>query len=142
MVMIGEEDRTRRDGVQGHAIFSPDRRYRYELSRWWGHEALLIFILLNPSTADAHADDPAVRRCMGFARRECYGGVTIANVFAYRTASPEDLAAADDPLGPDNEITLLSLCSAGRTVVAGWGANASHPRLRNQCDWTAGMLAD
>ncbi len=140
--MIVEDDRTRADGVQGHAMFSPDRAYRYALSRLWaGHHGTLIFILLNPSTADAHDDDPTVRRCMGFAIREGYSGIIVVNLFALRSANPRALREADDPVGPDNQATLMGMCAAGRPVVAAWGANASHPLLRQQANWMHTVLS-
>jgi hypothetical protein len=142
VTMLSEEDRTRADGIQGHATFSADRRYRYELSRWWGHEAPLTFVMLNPSTADARFDDPTIRRCMGFARREGYGGITIANLFAFRATDPRDLLAAGDPVGPDNQGTLIGLCASGRTVVAAWGAHAAHPALRAQADATRDLITE
>jgi len=43
--------------------------YRYSLTRTWD-PALepLVFILLNPSTADETANDPTVTRCIGHAK--------------------------------------------------------------------------
>jgi hypothetical protein len=131
----------RPDGVQGHAIFSSDHRYRYSLARLWGSGPVLTFVLLNPSTADAHNDDPTIRRCMGFARREGYLGVIIANLFALRSTDPKALTVAADPVGPDNRTTLLGLC-CHRPVVAAWGANAEHHALAPQAGWARIMLAD
>ena len=57
------------------ALFSPCRTFRYRLGRRWSDGPVLAFIMLNPSRADEHIDDPSVRRCIGFAQRLGYGGL-------------------------------------------------------------------
>lgn len=109
------------DGV-GTASFDADRRYRYRLSRVWdASRARCCFLLLNPSTADAHATDPTLRRCLSFARRWGFGAVEIVNLFALRSTDPRDLYAAEDPVGHGNDPALLAAARAATLVVAGWG---------------------
>ncbi len=57
------------------ATFDHSRTYRYALERRWSETAPAVFVMLNPSTADAFADDPTIRRCLAFARREGCGGL-------------------------------------------------------------------
>ena len=83
-------------------------------------------MLLNPSTADAVKLDPTLRRCVGFAKREGYGGMVILNLYAFRTKDPKVMMAAADPVGPDNDRVLAG---ATGTVVAGWGTNADPVRV-------------
>ena len=64
------------------ATISTDGRYRYDLWRQWEPGPRLGFIMCNPSTADADLDDPTIRRCVGFARREGFAGITVRNLFA------------------------------------------------------------
>lgn len=108
------------------ADLSPCGSYRYLLTREWDaglHQ--LVFVMLNPSVADSRSDDPTIRRCIGFARREGCGGVIIANVFAWRSVSPRKLAAARDPEGPRNSETLRRVAAtAQRPIVCAWGAYA------------------
>jgi len=108
--------------VKRHAEFSPCRRYRYALWRTWD-EALprVMFICLNPSTADEVNDDPTLRRSMGYARDWGYGGVCVANLFAWRATDPAALKAAQDPVGPDNDAWLTRLAGNDGLVVAAWG---------------------
>lgn len=107
------------------ALLSDCGRYRYSLGRQW-HEAApcLNWIMLNPSTADAHRDDPTIRKCIGFAHRLGYGGIRVLNLFAFRATSPDDMKAADDPVGPQNDTTLRSL-AAGEMAIAAWGAHGA-----------------
>jgi hypothetical protein len=91
------------------AVFSRCRTYRYSLIRVWNPDlSRVAFVGLNPSTADEQADDPIVRRCVGFARRWNFGGLMLVNLFAYRSTNPAGLLAADDPIGPANDKHILA----------------------------------
>lgn len=114
------------DTVNGEAYFSPDagQVYRYALSRAWGDGPMVMFIGLNPSTADATVNDPTIRRCMGFARREGYGGMWMANLFALRATKPARLfEATGNPMGPDNEQWLRDMAKwcGSNNIIAAWG---------------------
>lgn len=101
--------------------------YRYTLTRVWEPTLPnLTFVLLNPSTADAAQLDPTLRRCVSFAKRERYGGMTILNLYAFRTKDPKVMLAAADPVGPENDRVLADAIG---TVVAGWGTNAAPARV-------------
>lgn len=126
--------------VRRMADLSDDGRYRYWLGRFWADTRVmsLAFIMLNPSTADADDDDPTIRKCVGFARRLGYTGVSVFNLYAYRATEPRDLAAARrrgvDVVGPENDerlrTMLVSRMRAGCGVVAAWGAHAPDARVR------------
>jgi len=76
---------------------------------------------LNPSTADAHRDDPTIRRCIGFARDWGAGGLVMTNLFAFRATYPTDLKKASDPVGPKNDAWIRRMAKSCSTVVAVWG---------------------
>jgi hypothetical protein len=109
------------------AEISDDGRYRYVLNRRWGHPSLPVmpWVALNPSLADGQVDDPSVRRMCGFARREGAGGICLLNAYAMRSPNPRRLAAAGDPVGPDNDRWLAGLAedAGGMPVVVAWGAH-------------------
>lgn len=113
------------------AIISPDGLYRYRLTRAWGSAPPLVFIMLNPSTADASIDDPTIRRCVGFAKREGAGGILVVNLFAWRSTDPEALAKASDPVGPHNDNHIRLACRSGGKVIAAWGSSCP-PKLRRR----------
>ena len=52
----------------GTAIFSLDHKYRYVLTRKWSNNGICLFIMLNPSTADAYKFDPTVSRAYKIAK--------------------------------------------------------------------------
>jgi hypothetical protein len=117
------------------AVLSPCGKYRYRLSRRWGSEGPCLFIMLNPSTADASLDDPTIRRCIGFAKSWGHGELVVVNLFAVRATNPKDMFSADDPVGPDNMRHIKEAADyvvkgvypeKGGPIICAWGANGSY----------------
>ncbi len=107
--------------LQSGAEFSPCRLYRYSLWRLWDDRPKVAFIGLNPSTADETADDPTIRRCIGYASDWGYGGLYMLNLFAFRATDPKDMKAASDPVGPDNNLALTGHALTCAKTIAAWG---------------------
>ena len=103
------------------AILSSDKKYRYRLWRAWGPGKRCVFIMLNPSTADADVDDPTIRRCMGFAQRWGYDGVEVINLFALRSVHPDNLSMSDDPVGPENDEYIKTTIRMYHPIICAWG---------------------
>ena len=120
------------------ASFSRCEKFRYTLTRQWSDEKECVFIMLNPSTADADNLDPTVRRCIDYAKREGCGSLAVLNLYAFRTAYPKELKAAGHPVaapemtyGQSNwNDSCIELCTAhkNKLVIAAWGANAELER--------------
>lgn len=106
------------------AVLSDDGLYRYELTRSWGSGRRMVVAMLNPSTADATEDDPTIRRCVGFARREGCGSLVVVNLYALRATHPEHLLDHPDPEGPENPAHWArALADPGDDLLlAAWGA--------------------
>ena len=122
------------------AVISPCGRYRYRLTRTWDHaKPPLPWIMLNPSTADANIDDPTIRRCMSFARREGAGGIEVLNLFALRSPKPSDLRKVADPIGPDNDEWIREVLHPHGRVVAAWGAYSAWERVAEVMDLVRGI---
>ncbi len=105
------------------ALLSPCGLYRYTLTRRWGEGAPMLFVMLNPSTADAAQDDPTIRRCVGFAKREGFGAIEVVNLFAYRATDPKVLAGVGDFVGPDNDTVIRDARGRAGLIVAAWGSS-------------------
>jgi hypothetical protein len=106
------------------AVISPCGTYRYELSR---RVNLLVnfmgvFMMLNPSTADASDDDPTIRRCIGFTKAWGWSHFTVFNLFALRATDPSELSRHPDPIGPNNDSYLQNIPREW-PIVAAWGAH-------------------
>jgi hypothetical protein len=111
-----------------NAIISADGKYRYQLSRIWDEEKPnILFIMLNPSTADADVDDPTIRRVMNFSKSWGYGGVFVGNLYAFRSTDPKALRHTDDPVGEDNIEHIKDLIGVTERVVYAWGNNQKEP---------------
>lgn len=101
-----------------------DGPYRYTLVREWDDMMpTLGIIMLNPSTADGDHDDPTIKRCIGFAKRELFGGIHVCNLFAFRATDPRELTSQSDPLGPRNQGALIEMLSTTQVVLCAWGAS-------------------
>lgn len=115
-------------GMKKDAFLSPDRKYRYELSRIWDEEKpKVLFIMLNPSTADANKDDPTIRKIMKFSKSWGYGGVYVGNLYAFRSTDPKALRHTDDPVGEDNIEHIKKLIGLTEIVVYAWGNKKKEP---------------
>jgi hypothetical protein len=107
------------------AVFSPCKKYRYQLWRTWGDAAPAVFVMLNPSTADEIDNDPTVERCERRARAMGYGGLRVSNIFALRSTDPSALYTEADPVGPDNDAAILESVSGAGLVICAWGAHGN-----------------
>ena len=109
------------------AKLSDCRKYRYALWRTWDDAKPYAMIVgLNPSTADETQDDPTLTKCIKFAKSWGYGGVCMANLFAFRATDPSDMKASSDPIGLENDVWLVKLSEGAGIVVAAWGDDGSH----------------
>jgi hypothetical protein len=109
------------DGV-GQAIYDEQRIYRYWLSRVWDAcRSRVCWIMLNPSTATAAANDRTIARVMGFSKAWGHGSMTVVNLFAFRARWPVSLARVGDPVGPRNNAWILEAASWAACMVAAWG---------------------
>lgn len=122
------------------AVFSECQKYRYSLWRTWNSKKpYALFVCLNPSTADANYDDPTVRRCVRFAGSwGGYGGLCMANLFAFRATKPAVMKKAKDPVGNLNDTYLLDLHLKSGITVCAWGV---HGEYKDRC-WQVLRILD
>ncbi|GAA3856772.1 DUF1643 domain-containing protein [Celeribacter arenosi] len=109
------------------AVYSDCEKYRYSLMRTWddaGPKAL--FMMLNPSTATEVQNDPTVERCERRARALGFGAFCVTNIFAWRDTDPRKMRAALDPVGPENDATLLEFAGWADRVICAWGTHGAH----------------
>ncbi len=116
-----------KDDAPSTAVYSDCERYRYSLTREWNPRgSRLLYIMLNPSTANEVQNDPTVERCERRARHLGFGAFQVTNIFAWRATDPRDLKKAKEPIGPQNDQTLIDAADWADQIIAAWGAHGSH----------------
>lgn len=131
------------EDLTGWALFSDDMLMRYRLARslrgtrlfvaedgsvWEkasGIPALrVVFLMLNPSTADAFQLDPTVNECRKRAIALGADVLEVVNLFALRSPYPADLKKRSwGERGDDhvNNMAILHACAGAYRVIAAWG---------------------
>lgn len=94
-----------------------------------GEPKFVLFVMLNPSTADGSEDDATISRCVAFAKAWGYDRMEVVNLFAYRATSPADMLKLShdvDPVGYRNEHFFGTAAYDADKIVCAWGNHGSH----------------
>ncbi len=104
------------------AVITDCKLYRYMLEREWaeGMETC-VFVMLNPSTADAMQDDNTIRRCISYAQDWDFTRLQVVNIYGFRATKPADLWKAKDPMGEHNMLWIHEVCKDAGRIVLAWG---------------------
>lgn len=127
-------DTNRTSDPVSSAVISDCGKYRYKLSRRTKVAQLsddgkrVVWVMLNPSTADATTNDRTIEAVLDFSARWMCTRVDVVNLYAYRATDPSELWRTDDPVGPDNDQWIARTCSGADLVVCAWGGNAMPDR--------------
>jgi hypothetical protein len=108
------------------ATFSRCRRWRYLLWRKWADGPIANFLMLNPSTADEVKLDPSCTRARRYAERWGFGALIVTNLFGWRATDPDEMKAAEDPVGGGNDRAILDAAQNSALVVCAWGNHGAH----------------
>ena len=110
-----------------------DGPYRYSLTRIWDKSRLMVlWIMLNPSTADAMKDDNTIRKIVKISNHNGYGGLYVGNMYAYRATNPKELFEDDniDYKGKWNYDIILQLSDECAHVIMACGKMAKKEDLK------------
>ena len=133
-------------GYKSKAVISNCDKYRYELHREWDKDKeKVLFIMLNPSTADAHRNDLTTRRCINYAKKWGFGGLMIGNIYPFRAKRPKHLRKwLNDFICSDghgatktNEIHVKEMAEQAEITVCAWGGN--HKGIPEMLEYTSGL---
>ena len=111
------------------AVISKCHRYRYELHREWDEKkGKVLFIMLNPSTADGVENDLTTTRCINFAKKWGYGGIMIGNIYPFRAKRPKDLKKWFNKHSYGDSIVtnvdhVHEMAQKADMIVCAWGCN-------------------
>ncbi|MGI5870009.1 MAG: DUF1643 domain-containing protein [Kiritimatiellia bacterium] len=114
------------DETGNRCEFSPCRTWRYTLRHTWMNlfdeaERPIVWIGLNPSTADENQLDPTLRRVRGYSMAWGYNTFYMLNLFAFRATDPQEMRRAIDPVGPENDRWITELAAKSDHVMCAWG---------------------
>jgi len=120
------------DLLSKRVVLSHCEKYRYWLTRELrkGDIKPVIFVMLNPSTADGENDDRTITRCMDYAKRWGGSHLVVVNLFAIRSTDPKLIKKVDDPYGVSGDDAIrkardLALLHDG-VVVCAWGEHGQY----------------
>ncbi|GBR53533.1 hypothetical protein AA106555_1334 [Neokomagataea thailandica NBRC 106555] len=116
------------DDIKSTAVYGGKNDcYRYSLKRVWQENApKLMWLMMNPSVATEFGDDRTVAKCQRYARQWGYGSILVANSFAYRCTDQKRLIEVEDPIGPENDSSIVELAREADLVILAYGS----PQIR------------
>lgn len=109
------------DNEPSGAVFADDRTHRLYLWRRWEKVGpWVMFIGLNPSTADERLNDPTVRRCIGFAHKWGYSGMFMCNAYTLVSTDPKKLNT-ETPIVRGAQLAMRVIRNRCEKAIAAWG---------------------
>ncbi|MET9879166.1 DUF1643 domain-containing protein [Actinacidiphila glaucinigra] len=126
------------NGTLDLAVHDAAETYRYVLTWNWGLGPTITYVMLNPSTGTATANDATLRNCRAIAQHHGYGSLIVLNLFALRSREPQALYSYPDPIGPATDDALTQLLPLGDTVIVAWGRR--HSDLHDRASTVAQLL--
>lgn len=126
---IAVSDRTVTSAMQAAALHMPRGSGASGIEHWLGVGIVrIVWLMLNPSTADAFRNDPTVTNCIKFTK--AWGGdiCEVVNLFSFRSPYPADIASrsmgdrGDDAI---NDGEILAACTGAYRVITAWGTDGA-----------------
>ena len=106
------------------AVLSEDERHRFTLVRSWDPQLpRMLWIGLNPATADYREMDASSKAVTRFAAGNGYGRVDVGNLFSVRQVDPAKVRGRDLIRDPETDRHLQGMIDAADTIVVGWGTS-------------------
>ena len=109
--------------MDSEAGISSDKLFRWWLYRCWDpSKPIVIFVMMNPSTADHRKNDATISKIIRYAIRWGYGGVLVLNIYAIRS---RDQSKIKGRVGSRNDWWLSTVFSFAKRkrikIVCAWG---------------------
>jgi hypothetical protein len=109
------------------AEFSECRKYRFALWRKWANYLpLVMFIGLNPSTANETEPDPTIKSVTRLSKNLGYGGFYMMNCFPFVSTDPDALHGYDKEVFSQHQFflnnqKLKEVSALCKDIVFAWG---------------------
>ncbi len=82
---------------------------------------MLLWVLMNPSVANLDHSDTTLIKTGAYARTWGFGGQLIGKVHAYRATKSVDMLKIDDPVGSENDKSILKMAKQSKMIVLAYG---------------------
>lgn len=112
-------------------------QYRYKLKREGisdGCYGVLLYIMLNSSTATDKIDDATISSCTRLAANNSYHSFWVGNLYGVRSKDPEFLwgLSSQDARGLGNSDALEEMIELADDIVVAWGNHGGQgtPEIR------------
>jgi len=134
--------------IRGTAVLSARGTYRYILRRYIEHahgrkRFVILWVMVNPSTADAFNNDPTIRKVIEFTKRMGGTEAVVVNKFAYRAKDVKELRTALDPVGPANAMWMRKAIKEADQIIVAWGSLNKLPKhLRTEHKKVSALLTE
>jgi hypothetical protein len=111
------------------AILSPCGKYRYSLTRedeslFDSEKRHVVFVLNNPSTADAESEDHTSRKGWAYTVSWGYRRMSFVNTNPYRSTDPSMARIPPENILSENDTHLRFAVASSDLVICAWGADA------------------
>lgn len=131
--------------MKREATISADGLYRYDLTRTVqpgcecyrcslhrsprksgqpNRPGFVLWVLCNPSTADAETDDPTERRGWGYTSEWGYGVMRFVNTNPTRGTDPKKARSPPELVLSSNDLHLVENARRAALIVCAWGTSA------------------
>ena len=112
--------------------------YRYKLSRIWEPtKDKILFIMINPSTANANEDDRTIKLLLETTKKwETYGGFYVGNLYPHISSDPSILKSLPYPedIRIKNKIRIQEMAAECSLVIYAWGTKGPDKKQKEP-DW-------
>jgi len=116
------------------AVISLCEKHRYWLTRRISQSFRwikpVVFVMLNPSTADANNDDPTIRRCIDYTKLWGCTDLIVVNLFSFRATEPSELykQSIGDLICKANNDAIRRASELAHTgfIVCAWGEHGKY----------------
>jgi hypothetical protein len=127
------------------ATFSEDRKKRYRLWRSWDTtKQSVLFIMMNPSTANKDADDPTINIIKQHAANWEFGGLYVGNLYAHCCSNSSEARRIINPDERDatNEQHIREMAAQCSKVVYAWGTKGPNKKTQREPKWLREIVSD
>jgi hypothetical protein len=104
------------------AKFSDDGKHRFWLCREWDDRQKIVFIGLNPSTANEKEDDPTIKSCIRITKNAGFGGFFMLNLYSFITSDPDILVENFSDANREQSDAVLLNVMYNKPIICAWGS--------------------